>query len=240
PEILTLDQDEIHVWRATLDRPLWYVESLEQTLAADERTRAQRFYFQKDRTHFIVARGVLRAILGRYLDKQPQTLRFCYNKYGKPGLEGETDSNALYFNASHSHGLALYAIARNADIGVDVEYMRANMEYTQIAERFFSPYEVDMLRAVPPQMQDKAFFNCWTRKEAYIKARGMGLSLDLNLFDVSLTPGVPAAILNIREEEQDIACWSLYALPIDPGYAAALAVKGHPGSIECWQWEDAR
>ena len=112
--------------------------------------------------------------------------------------------------------------------------------FHQIAERFFSPYEVDMLRAVPPQMQDKAFFNCWTRKEAYIKARGMGLSLDLNLFDVSLTPGVPAAILNIREEEQDIACWSLYALPIDPGYAAALAVKGHPGLIECWQWEDAR
>jgi 4'-phosphopantetheinyl transferase len=105
-----------------------------------------------------------------------------------------------------------------------------------MAERFFSPAEVRMLRAVPAEQQQEAFLNCWTRKEAYIKARGLGLSLDLSLFDVSLIPGAPAALLATREEGQDSSDWSLYALTPGPGYIAALAVKGHPASITCWQW----
>jgi len=232
-----LDYDEVHIWRATLDLTISRVQALEQILAADERTRANKFHFLKDRTHFIVARGVLRAILGRYLPGDPRTLQFCYSQYGKPTLVSESSSDVLFFNVSHSHGIALYAISHTLNIGIDIEYMRMGIECEQIAARFFSPYEVSMLRAVPKHMQHEAFFNCWTRKEAYIKARGLGLSLDLNQFDVSLTPGEPAAILNIREEGQDASCWSLHALSPGSGYKAALAVEGHPSQIKCWQYD---
>lgn len=238
PQHLVLGDDEIHVWRATLDPPITRVQALEQTLDAGEQSRAQKFHFQKDRTHFIVARGLLRAILGRYLSREPHTLQFSYNKYGKPALTWEPAGEALSFNMSHSHGMALYAVARIHNIGVDIEHINQSIECEKIAGRFFSPYEVNMLRAVPKQMQQEAFFNCWTRKEAYIKARGMGLSLDLNLFDVSLAPEAPAAILNIREENQDVSRWSLYDLSPGPGFKAALAVEGHPSLIKCWQWPE--
>ena len=238
PEPLILEGDEVHVWRATLDLPPSDLQALEQILAPDERTRANKFHFLKDRTHFIVARGVLRDILGRYLSTDPSTLQFCYSQYGKPALTTEASSDPLFFNVSHSHGMALYAISRNRNIGVDVEYVRTDIECEQIAGRFFSPHEVRMLLAVPKQVQREAFFNCWTRKEAYIKARGLGLSLDLNQFDVSLTPGEPATILNIREEGQEVSRWTLHALFPAPGYKAALAVEGHPRSIKCWQWRE--
>ncbi len=238
PEFLMLDYGEVHVWRATLDLPPSDVQALEQILAADERARANKFHFQKDRTHFVVARGILRAILGRYLSRDPRTLHFCYSQYGKPSLVSEACSDPLFFNVSHSHGMALYAISRTLNIGVDIEYMRMDIECEQIAVRFFSPYEVNMLLVVPKGVQHEAFFNCWTRKEAYIKGRGLGLSLDLNQFDVSLTPGEPAAILNIREEGQDVSRWSLHALSPGPGYKAALAIEGHPSRIKCWQWTE--
>lgn len=240
PESLILEDDEVHVWRATLDLPPTDVQALEQILAPDERIRANKFHFLKDRNHFIVARGVLRAILGRYLSRDPRMLQFCYSQYGKPALTTEACSGPLYFNVSHSHGMALYAFSGNLNNGVDIEYIRTDIECEQIAGRFFSPHEVRMLLAVPKKVQQEAFFNCWTRKEAYIKARGLGLSLDLNQFDVSLIPGEPAAILNIREEGQDVSRWSLHALSPAPGYKAALAVEGHPSSIKCWQWTKER
>jgi 4'-phosphopantetheinyl transferase len=235
-EFPILGYGEVHVWRATLGLPVSDVQALEQILTADERIRANKFHFLKDRTHFIVARGVLRVILGRYLSRDPRTLQFSYTQYGKPDLATEEYDDPLFFNISHSQGMALYAISRNLNIGVDIEYIRTDIECAQIAGRFFSPYEVRMLLGVPKQMQQEAFFNCWTRKEAYIKARGLGLSLDLNVFDVSLAPGEPAAILNIREEDQDVSRWSLHALYPGPGYKGALAVEGHPKRIECWQW----
>src|SRR5947199_10750328 len=119
PESLLLDRDEVHVWRATLDLPISRLQALEQILAADERTRANKFHFPEDRMHFIVARGVLRAILGRYLSRDPRTLQFCYNQYGKPTLAGEASSGSLFFNVSHSHGMALYAISYIQTIGID-------------------------------------------------------------------------------------------------------------------------
>jgi 4'-phosphopantetheinyl transferase len=259
PEILLLSEGEVHVWRAWLDLPQPGIQALEQTLSDDERVRAQRFRFVKDRTHFIAARGLLRAILGRYLSREPQTLSFSYNAYGKPALaempegvgtnpscqrrlvaatasqSGRTKGEGLSFNATHAQGMALYAITCNRAIGVDLEYIQRQVEWEAVAERFFSPYEVSMLRAVPSHTRHIAFFNCWTRKEAYIKARGMGLSLALDQFDVSLIPGEPAALLNIREEGQDISNWSLYDLYPGNDYIAALALEGHASSLKCWQ-----
>src|SRR6266700_4660831 len=235
PEQLALADDEVHVWLAPLDLPDSHLYILAQALADDERRRAQAFRFQKDRIHFIVDRFILRALLGLYLTKEPGMLRFCYNEYGKPALTSEA-GDSISFNVAHSHGMAMYAITRKRDIGIDLEYISRDIESEQVALHFFSPYEVSMLRLVPPERQYEAFFNCWTRKEAYIKARGMGLSLSLSSFDVSLTPGTPAALLNIREEDQNISDWSLVDMSFNADYAAALAVKGPPFRLQCWRW----
>ena len=226
------------MWRAMLDPSLSRVATLEQTLAADERTRAGQFHFQKDRTRFIVARGLLRAILGRYLGRDPRALRFCSNPYGKPSLAPESGGDApLSFNVTHAGALALYAVTRNRAIGIDLEDIRVDVECDSIAEHFFSPLERRMLRAVPPAMRPEAFFRCWTRKEAYIKARGEGLSMPLDQFDVSLAPGEPAVLLDARPDSSEHNRWSLQDLDAAAGFAAALAMEGQAGRLRLWQWQ---
>ena len=179
----------------SLDQTQSQIQSFLHTLAADEQARAERFHFERDREHFIVARGVLRAILGRYLNRAPERLSFCYGAHGKPALAGEAGADAIRFNVSHSHGVALYAVTRGREVGIDLERIRFDLAVLEIAERFFSRREVATLRTLPTEAQRQAFFRCWTRKEAYIKARGEGLSLPLDQFDVSLAPGEPAALL---------------------------------------------
>ena len=240
PESLVLGCDEVHVWRATLDQTPSQIQSFLQTLAADERTRAERFYFEKDREHFIVARGVLRAILGGYLNQAPESLSFCYSAHGKPSVAGEFGADAIRFNMSHSHGIALYAVAHGREVGIDIERVRFDVEVAEIAERFFSRREVEMLRTLSTEDQRQAFFRCWTRKEAYIKARGEGLSLPLDKFDVSLSPGEPAALLSTQPDPSEAARWSLQELTHAPGYVAALAVAGHGWRLACWQWPDPK
>ena len=237
PETLVLRTDEVHVWRATLDPAPSRGEIFWPTLAADEKARADRFHFAKDRHHFIVARGTLRAILGRYLNRVPECVPIAYGARGKPTLAGEVDRDAICFNLSHSHGIALYAVARGREIGIDIERIRSDVAVAEIAERFFSRQEVAMLQGLSSDVQREAFFRCWTRKEAYIKARGEGLSLPLDQFDVSLAPGEPAALLGTRPEASEASHWSLKNLDPFPGYAAALAVEGRGCSIACWQWQ---
>jgi 4'-phosphopantetheinyl transferase len=224
----------VHVWRAALDMGAAQRERLEQTLSADERERAGRFYFQKDRDQFIVARGVLRTLLGRYLGLPPVQLRFSYSSYGKPSLAPELQG--LSFNLSHSHGLALAAVTCDRELGVDVEYIRPEVVEEPIAERFFSTPEVAALRALPAALQPEGFFNCWTRKEAYIKARGEGLSVRLDQFQVSLTPGEPAALLSVQGDPAEAARWSLRELAPGAGYTGAVAVEGHEWLLRCWEW----
>ncbi len=236
PAHLTLAEDEVHVWRAHLDLAPAQVRELLRTLTPDERARARRFRFRRDRDRFIVARGVLRAILGRYLGVDPGRLRFRYSPYGKPALADEFEDEGIRFNLAHSQGIALYAVSRGRDVGVDVEYVRADLADERIAERFFSPREVAMLRAVPAEQRREAFFHCWTRKEAYVKARGEGLSLPLDQFDVSLAPGEPAALLSTPGDPPEVTRWSLRALDPGPGYIAALAVEGNGWRLRCWQW----
>jgi 4'-phosphopantetheinyl transferase len=240
PETLVLGCDEVHVWRATLDQTPTQIQSFLHNLAADEQARAERFYFEKDREHFIVARGVLRAILGCYLNRVPEGLSFCYSSHGKPALARESDGYAIRFSVSHSHGVALYAVTRGREVGIDVERIRSDLEVAEVAERFFSRREVAMLRTLPTEVQREAFFRCWTRKEAYIKARGEGLSLPLDQFDVSLAPGEPAAVLGTQRDPSEASRWSLQELTPGPGYVAALAVEGHGWHLTCWQWPDPR
>jgi len=237
PATLSLGSDEVHVWRASLHLEASRLESLLPTLAEDERARAARFYFPKDRDHFVAGRGILRALLARYLGAHPADLRFRYSPKGKPALVPEFDAGALRFNVSHSHGLALYAVTRGHDLGVDVERIQPRLE-ERIAERFFSPREVAALQTLPPPLQHEAFFACWTRKEAYIKATGEGLSLGLDQFAVSLVPGEPAALLWTEGDPQEARRWCLHALDPGPGYAAAICVGGHDWRLACWQWTE--
>lgn len=233
---LALTNDEVHVWRLRLEPPESQVGYLRHLLAPDELSRADSFYFPKDRDHFVVGRGVLRAILGRYLGMNPRDLHFSYSSYGKPSLTRECGGRWLRFNISHSWQLALVAVARGREIGVDIERLRAHATTWDIAEHSFSPGEVAALHAVPPHRQTEAFFNCWTRKEAYIKARGEGLSLPLDKFDVALTPGEPARLLSADGDTHEASRWSIRELNPGDGYVAALAVEGSQWRVLCWEW----
>jgi 4'-phosphopantetheinyl transferase len=236
PLDLTLDLGEIHVWRVSLAQTESCLQSLQQTLSTDERTKADRFRFPKDRSQFIVSRGALRAILSRYLNISSHILRFDYNPYGKPSLIVAQGGNTLRFNLSHSRGMALIAITKNRDIGVDIEGINPNFSCLEIAEKFFSPLENSVLRSLPEHLQATAFFTCWTRKEAYIKAVGKGLSIPLNQFDVSLAPGEPAALLNVEGNPEEASKWSLIELFPSSDMVAAVAVAGDCWKLHCWEW----
>ena len=237
PERFILKGDEVHIWRACLDQEASLIQALSDVLTPDELDRARRFHFQKDRDRFIVARGALRHILSGYLKTAPDQLRFSYNQYGKPALSEEGGDGSLSFNISHSHALALYGIARGRNIGLDVELLREDFASEEIAASFFSPSEVASLRALPSEQQTIAFFNCWTRKEAYIKARGEGFSHPLDRFTVSLAPGEAASLLSAEDDPRETSRWSLVELSPGAGYVAALAVEGQASPLRCWQWD---
>jgi 4'-phosphopantetheinyl transferase len=236
PAELRLSSAKVHVWRAYLDLDASCVEHLQHSLAVDELQRAARFHFPRDRRRYTVARGVLRNILGRYLGRPPSELRFRYSAYGKPALADAFDDAGLRFNVSHSHEVALFAVTSGREVGVDIEYLGREIRGEEIAEHFFSAHERANLRALPAEMRHQAFFNCWTRKEAYIKAHGEGLSLPLDQFDVSLAPGEPAALLATRSDPREALRWSLQTLTPGSGYVAALAVEGQGWQLTCWHW----
>src|ERR1700738_3040122 len=178
--------DEVHVWRALLDQPRSSLSLFTQVLSANERARAERFYFDADRRRAIIARGLSRLLLGHYLGRPAHQIEFKYNAFGKPAL---ADADCpLQFNVSHSGDVILVATAIDRVLGVDVERIKQDMANAEIAARYFSPCEYRTLLALPPEIRGEAFFACWTRKEAYLKARGDGLSLPLDRFDVALAP----------------------------------------------------
>jgi 4'-phosphopantetheinyl transferase len=236
PEHPHVSRSEVHIWRASLAQPAIKIEALQEVLSDDERERASKFRFKKDQSNFIVARGVLRLILGRYLRLPPEQLRFDYNSYGKPDLHAELGERLLRFNLSHAGGLALYVITGGREVGVDIEILRDDVDGVGIAEHFFSPGEIKTLCALPPEVQTRAFFNCWTRKESYIKARGAGLSIPLERFDVSLSPCEPAALLSTLDDKREASRWLLRELSPGPDYVAAVAVEGGGWQLRCWQW----
>jgi 4'-phosphopantetheinyl transferase len=236
PQHLTLHSGVVHIWRANLDEGLPLVNQFERTLGVDEILKADRFYFRRDRDRFIVAHGILRDILGRYLRIPPESLAFVYSFFGKPSLLLKSGVEPIRFNTSHSHGIALYAITLDRDIGIDLELVRDGLAIGEIATRFFSNQEVSGLFSLPAELRTQGFFACWTRKEAYIKARGEGLSLPLNQFDVSMIPGEPAELLGTRPDSECARRWSLHELTVASDYVAAFVLEGRACSLSCWQW----
>jgi 4'-phosphopantetheinyl transferase len=227
---------EIHVWLASLDWSPQGVDQIRRFLSEDEQKRSQSFYFPKDARHYTVARGLLRVILGNYIGVKPDMIEFCYNRYGKPTLEKTFAGDQIRFNVSHSHGKALIAVSQYRSLGVDIEFIRPNPERLKIADRFFSEREAALLRTLPKRQQEEGFYLCWTRKEAYIKAAGKGLSIPLDQFDVSLEPGNQAALLRNDLDPAETARWLFYSLPPTPGWALALVAEGEPADIKCWEW----
>jgi 4'-phosphopantetheinyl transferase len=230
-----LGERDLHIWRAPLDVPLASIERRSQLLSPDEVARADQFHFDIDRNHFIVGRALLRIILGRYLRVDPAELRFGCGSHGKPSL-ADTFKGGLgvNFNLAHSGELAIYGITLGRQIGIDLEEIRPEFAGEEIAKRFFSSSEVARLFSLPAVARGKAFFDCWTRKEAFIKAKGGGLSIALDQFDVTLGAEEPALLLRTAWDENEADRWSLKSISVDPDYAAAVAVEGRDLVLSCW------
>jgi len=229
-------ENEVHLWLAKLDSHSDQLDAWYRWLAPDECERASRFHFARDKNRFVARRAILRQILADYLLADPRAIQFAYDEYGKPSLRIAADRAHVRFNASHSNGLALIGVTRGRDLGVDIEHMRPAFVRETIPEQFFAPSEVQALRTLPVDQQVTAFFNCWTRKEAYIKAIGKGLSEPLDQFEVSLRPGEPAEILKIQGNRDEASKWSLQAFAPADEYVAALAVRDGAPSIQCREW----
>jgi 4'-phosphopantetheinyl transferase len=236
PERVILPPGVVHVWRAGLDVGPATLLRLRESLSPDEEARAERFYSPAGCACYVAGRGILRALLARYLGTPAGNLSFCYNAHGKPALAPGCGTEDLRFNLSHSHGLALFAFAFRREVGVDLEYIRSSLTEDRLAERFFSTQEATTLRALPEKDQTRAFFNCLTRKEAYIKARGGGLSIGLSSFAVSLAPGQLTNLLITSRDGRELTGWSLRALAPGDGYVAAVAAEGTDWSPALWQW----
>jgi 4'-phosphopantetheinyl transferase len=216
----SLPADEIHIWRASLDQPAEVVARLDTLLNGPEHERAARMRIERIRSRFVVGRGLLRTLLGRYIGAPAAALEFGYGEYGKPYLV----DGGPRFNLSHSDGVALFAFSSSTELGVDVELADRRVDPLRIAGRFFSPSEVETLRSLAEPLQPRAFLSCWTRKEAFIKARGDGLSLALDSFDVTLAPSDPAALTRTAWSETEPAEWQLEDLSdLEAGTVAAVA-----------------
>ena len=250
-------QSHVHVWRVPTRCGADEIDGFRELLTPDEAARADRFRFDRDRSSFVVRRGVLRLLLGRYLEanrsgaqsavscpapggggaiQRAFILPFDVNAYGRPLMPAGATGCNLCFSVSHSRDLALLAFAWDRQVGVDIEAVRSDVDVVGVAARFFSERERRALLALPAEQQRDAFFACWSRKEAYIKARGMGLSLSLDTFDVSLSPGEPAHLLATRDDLAEAARWSMLALDAGPDYAAALAVERGDCELRRWEW----
>jgi 4'-phosphopantetheinyl transferase len=227
-----LERGELHVWFARLDRTPARLTRMRTILDPEETARADRFFMDVHRNRFIAGRALLRDLLAGYLGQPPEAIQFAYNEWGKPALAPGFAARDLRFNLSHSQDLAMYAFVIGRDVGVDLELIRAEVANERVAENFFSPSEVSTLRALPLEHQAEGFFNCWTRKEAYVKARGQGLSIELKSFDVSLIPGQEAKILR----GDDCRGWSLVSFKPEQGFVAAMAIHGSPLQIAKPRW----
>jgi 4'-phosphopantetheinyl transferase len=229
-----LADGEVHVWRIPLKAEAATLARYQELLAPDERARAARFHFEVHRRRFAVARARMRILLASYLRCKPAELTFCYTAHGKPFLSG----SLVAFNLSHAHEMAILGVTSGREIGVDIEYLDRKFAGDDIAARYFSAGELRALRAFAPDQQCAAFFRCWTRKEAYIKAHGEGLSMPLASFEVCVEDREELWLNNDKDPNEQ-ARWRLQNVPAPEGYAAAAVVEGRDSSFRQFDWSDA-
>lgn len=237
PMNLALEKGQVHIWTASLDQPGPDPLMFPWILSPDERDRADRFVREDDRKRFMACRGILRILLGRYLNIPAGAVTFAYGAAGKPMLAPSFGNSAPRFNVAHSAGLALYAFSRDHEVGADIERVRAFPNLDNVAERSFSRKEMRVFGALPEgEDRTRAFYNGWTRKEAVVKALGDGLSRPLDSIEVSLAEGRPARLIAMEGEEKEARKWSLLDVRPAPDYAGALAVKSTEFDVIRWAW----
>lgn len=222
--------DEIHVWSASLAQPADVIENFSALLSADEKARAERFYFPKDRAHFIVGRGLLRQFLGKYLDLDPAWVELCYGPFGKPALKSGDTHHTLQFNLAHSNGLALYAFCWNRALGIDLEHHRP-IEEDDFAAQVFAASESALISSLTGEQKRRAFFTIWTCKEAFFKASGDGLTKPIDQAEITLDAGQTASLVSIAGDRQQAAGWQLKTFQPATNFQAALAFHGADAAI---------
>lgn len=238
PIISTLGEDEIHIWQADLDLPSFQIQKNFEKLSIDEREKANSYYFEKDRNRYIARRGILRQILGNYLNEEPRRLEFRLEKNNKPVLESGNGNNAIHFNITHSNGVGLFALCRSGEIGVDLEWLGNHVDCEEIRKRFWSDRENKEWRLLSEGEKREAFFNVWTCKEAFLKARGEGLSRPLDTFDISLFPSDSSRLLAIDGDPVEAFQWQVHNFKTLSGYAAAFAVKSRMMDVKLGFWDN--
>jgi 4'-phosphopantetheinyl transferase len=231
-----LAEKDLHIQAADLDKPAQHLSQLEKHLSSDEINRAKQFKFEKDRNRFIAGRGLLRTMLGSYLNVKPARLDFTYSSRGKPALKATPGQRTLHFNIAHSKNIILFAVTHACAVGIDVEWIHPMSDIEDIAARFFSKREAAELMALPRDQRTNAFFNLWTRKEAYLKATGDGLSDMLKELEIAFLPEETARVRAISGNEEVAKRWTLLDLNPAPGFAAALAAEAKDLRVSCWQW----
>ena len=232
PDKLALDLGEAHIWYVDLDALSRRYSELTHILSSDERGRADKFRFPVDQRQFIASRCALRIFIGKYLGIEPAEVEFQFGEFGKPAQKND---RSLVFNISHSKGAGIFAFAEEFDLGVDIEFCKKKLEILDIANRFFSKNEIASLCRLPAEQRLQGFYNCWTRKEAFIKAAGKGLSFPLDEFEVSLDPTKPVEVLAIHTNPDDVANWSLFSFSPAENYAGAVAINGRVGKLGTFQ-----
>jgi len=234
PTDLSLPPDEVHVWRVDLEALPEVLQRCEAVLSPSERARAQRYVFERDRRRWTVSRATLRLLLSRYLDVEPTLFEFDLNEFGKPSLAAPYKETNMEFNLSHSAEIALYAFTRERLVGIDVEYMRADLDFDGMARHSFSLQEQQVLSKLVGEEKRRAFFRGWTCKEAYAKALGKGFSQAFDQFSVSLLPSQPFGLVQQDEDEGALGRWPFVELDVEAGYAGALVVEGGGCEVKCW------
>lgn len=234
-----IKEGQVHIWRANLNLSSSEIQSLKQLLSPDEIARADKFRFPLHEKRFIVARGILRQLLGSYLRISPDSLIFKYGDRGKPLLTESSRNHSLQFNISHSQEYALYGFIYHQPIGVDLEYVREMPDALKIAQRFFSASEYNLIQAVATEKQQQAFFQLWTAKEAYLKAIGTGLTGSLASVDIALNQAQSPHLRSIAGDCRKVIDWSLYGCIPQQDYVAAIAFKASIPfeEISFWHWQ---
>ncbi|WP_339028195.1 4'-phosphopantetheinyl transferase superfamily protein [Bradyrhizobium symbiodeficiens] len=228
---------DVEIVGIRLDSPADVSAAVWQLLSRDEQRRAERFRYPQHRQQYVLTRAGLRRLLAERLHLPARAIEFVENSYGKPRLSPAHAPATLEFNLSHSENLAVYAFTRRHAVGVDIERIRQIPDAGDLAERFFSPSEIESIRSLPIEQRSLAFLTCWTRKEAFIKALGLGLSYPLDAFDVTIEPHIPARITRIEGRVSELAHWRLHAFTPYPHYMAAVAYRA--GGDAAWQSSQA-
>lgn len=231
PQELILPDAAVHLWLAKLDVAESYRHQLAASLSTDEIQRAEKFVFEQHREHFVVGRGILRHLLGRYTGLAASAIRFNYNSFGKPSVRATPGQATLHFNVSHANGMGLFAFSRTSEIGVDIEFMNESVDIEQTGALVFSPHELSLIQALPPALRRSKFFQFWSRKEALIKAVGQGLSLPLRQIDISQAPEKAVVLPDSGGNEFSQGNWFIKDIHTIPGFSAAIAAVGKDWAV---------